>query len=534
MLESLHGLDAILIPGGDGSDMTPEELMDWFAKVKAVLTQVHPNATLWITHQSWSRAENEWFYNYLEKEKPDFLEGVVYAPYGQTTIKELRERTPAEYKLRRYPDITHSTVCQYPVQFDGVFVNTLGREPINPLPVGTSTIFRVFDKYGDGFITYSDGVHDDLNKIIWSGLGWDRNADVNDIIREYGKVFFGDRYAESVAKGLVMLEQNWVGPIAENENIEKTLSHWRKIANQGANELERNWRLEMYLFRAMYDAYLQRKHFYEQRYEKEANEMLLRAYIDGSEKAISNAQKALAQIDTLPEAVQQIRDEIEAMALRLFEDIGMQLSMKAPYYGHGIKRGVVLDWMDFPLNNRRWLEQVRFPKILQKAKESDRLALIYETMFWEKPTPNAIYDDLGKVGRQPHLVRQKPWSQDPGAIESPTVEGYYNDPGRNERLSWLDVAETRFGTPLLMWYEDLDTKANYKLRVTYSGRYEPVMKLIADGKYEIHGELPQPQPIEPVDFDIPKAATADGVLELRWEFVRRRGCQVGEVWLIKE
>ncbi|MHC4755025.1 MAG: hypothetical protein ACYTBP_07755 [Planctomycetota bacterium] len=534
MLANLDGLDAILVPGGDGSDMTPQELMVWFAKVKQVLNEVHPKATLWITHQSWSDAENQWFYNYLATEKPNFLEGVVYAPYGRTTIRELREKTPPKYKLRRYPDISHSTVCQYPVQFDGVFLNTLGREPINPLPRGSSTIFRAFEKYGDGFITYSDGVHDDLNKIIWSELGWNSGKDVNDILLEYGKVFFGDKYAEKIAEGLWMLESNWAGPIDKNEGIEKTLQHWREIVKQGRGELDRNWRLEMYLFRAMYDAYLQRKLFYEKKYETQANEMLLRAAVDGSEKAIANAKKALAQIDTLPDPVQQLRDEIEAMGLRLFTDIGMQLSMKAPYYGQSIKRGVVLDWIDFPLNNRRWLEQIRFPEILTKEDEFDRLKLIYETVYWEKPTPDAIYDDMGKVGRQRRLVRQKPWSEDPGGVESPTVEGYYDNPNRNNKLSHLDVAETRFGTPLLMQYDGLDTKAEYKLRVTYSGRYKPVMKLIADDKYQIHGELPQPKPIEPVEFDIPKAATADGVLALRWELVRGRGCQVGEVWLIKQ
>jgi len=261
--------------------------------------------------------------------------------------------------------------------------------------------------------------------------------------------------------------------------------------------------------------------------------MLLRADTDGSQIAIANAKKALAQSDTLPPEVQKLHAEIESLGLRLFEDIGMQLSEKAPYYGYGVKRGVVLDWMDFPLNNKRWLEAIRFPAILKKEKESDRLALIRETVFWEKPTPDSIYDDLGSVGRQPHLVRQKPWNEDPGAIESPTVEGCYDDVGRNNRLSHLDVAETRFGTPLVMRYKGLDPAAAYTLRVTYSGRYKPTMTLTADGTYQIHGPLKQPEPIAPVEFPIAQAATADGVLELQWDLISGRGCQVGEVWLIR-
>jgi hypothetical protein len=83
-----------------------------------------------------------------------------------------------------------------------------------------------------------------------------------------------------------------------------------------------------------------------------------------------------------------------------------------------------------------------------------------------------------------------------------------------------------------MRYKGLDAAA-YTLRVTYSGRYKPTMTLNADGTYQIHGPLKQPEPIAPVEFPIPQAATADGVLELQWDLVSGRGCQVGEVWLMK-
>jgi len=81
-------------------------------------------------------------------------------------------------------------------------------------------------------------------------LGWDSSADINDILYEYGKVFFGGEVAEKVAAGLAMLEQNWAGPIEQNENIEKTLAHWRTIGRDCGEQLARNWRYEMYLFRA--------------------------------------------------------------------------------------------------------------------------------------------------------------------------------------------------------------------------------------------------------------------------------------------
>jgi len=55
---------------------------------------------------------------------------------------------------------------------------------------------------------------------------------------------------------------------------------------------------------------------------------------------------------------------------------------------------------------------------------------------------------------------------------------------------------------------------------------------LADGTYEVHGPLPQPDPVWPVDFQAPVEATCDGVLDLEWQLVEGRGCQVAEVWLI--
>jgi len=37
-----------------------------------------------------------------------------------------------------------------------------------------------------------------------------------------------------------------------------------------------------------------------------------------------------------------------------------------------------------------------------------------------------------------------------------------------------------------------------------------------------------------MDFTLPQELTADGVLDLEWQRITGRGCQVAEVWLIPE
>ena len=73
------------------------------------------------------------------------------------------------------------------------------------------------------------------------------------------------------------------------------------------------------------------------------------------------------------------------------------------------------------------------------------------------------------------------------------------------------------------------------MKVTYVGQG---IRLMADNIL-IHDYLPQPAEIAPVTFDLPAKATADGKLTLEFSIETGkggtgRGCQVGEVWLIRK
>ncbi|MHC4500999.1 MAG: glycoside hydrolase family 20 zincin-like fold domain-containing protein, partial [Planctomycetota bacterium] len=113
LFESLPHLDAVFVPGGDGGDTPVEVLMPWLGRLAKVLRQVHPKATLWVSNQTFEAEDNEFFFDYLQSESPDWLAGVVYGPWTTVSIPEVRRRTPKKYKLGRYPDICHCLGCQY-------------------------------------------------------------------------------------------------------------------------------------------------------------------------------------------------------------------------------------------------------------------------------------------------------------------------------------------------------------------------------------------------------------------------------------
>ncbi len=168
---------------------------------------------------------------------------------------------------------------------------------------------------------------------------------------------------------------------------------------------------------------------------------------------------------------------------------------------------------------------------MAQEDESAKQAAIYRIVHWEDAGPGGFYDDLGSAAKEPHLVMEPGWKKDPGFVVSPQDE--HGGPNKG-RLSWRDQAQTLYDTPLRLHYDGLDPDAQYTLRVTYCGRFNAVMRLVADGQFEIHAAVGPKNPPEPMEFSIPRAATRDGKLDLAWTRVSGRGPQVAEAWLIRE
>ena len=134
--------------------------------------------------------------------EPKWLGGVVFGPQVRVSLKQLREAIPARYPIRHYPDITHCRQCQYPVpDWDVAHAITSSREAINPRPLGQATIFRQLQPYTIGFLTYSEGCNDDVNKFVWSGLGWNPDAPVIDTLRSFRGISSATATATASRKG---------------------------------------------------------------------------------------------------------------------------------------------------------------------------------------------------------------------------------------------------------------------------------------------------------------------------------------------
>ncbi|HXE64462.1 MAG TPA: hypothetical protein VN519_13040 [Bryobacteraceae bacterium] len=529
VFRKLPRVDAVFVPGGDPGHTEPKYLLALLEKETEVLHRYHPNAQMWVSPQSFDQAWLDEFYGILDKQ-PGWLTGVVFGPQVRGSIEQVRARVPKRYKLRFYPDITHSRQSEFPVEdWDFAYSTTEAREVINPRPVAEAAIFHRYIQFSNGFVTYSEGCNDDFNKILWSSLGWNPDAKIEDIAHDYAQYFIGADMADEFAKGILSLERDWKGSLAANTGVDQTLALFQSLEKRASPQQKENWRFQQGLYRAYYDAFERKRLLIETDQEKRA----LTALKTGGTAA---ARKILDADELTPEA-RELRARVFELAEALFQSIHMQLSVQK-YQAISLGRGANLDSIDFALNDRVWLEN-EFAKI-DKAPRAQQAAMISRIVNWTDAGPGGFYDDLGDTTREPHMVRGESYDRDPDFLQSAFTGFGDVEPRNGARASWYTTAETLGETPLRMHYPNLDTNAQYILRVVYGGDTPRVqLKLMANGKYQIHDFRAKPTPQAPLEFEIPKEATSGGDLTLEWSRPAGlggagRGTQVCEVWLIRK
>jgi len=537
VFRQLPRIDAILVPGGDPGHTKPDAMFALLEKQTASLHQYHPKAQMWLSPQGFTKDWMEEFYGLMDAQ-PRWLTGIVFGPQVRDDLPTLRKRIPARYRIRRYPDITHTIRAEYGVpDWDLAHALTSSREPINPRPIDQATIFRSLHTSAPDFITYSEGINDDVNKIVWSGLGWDPDADVVETLRQYGRYFIGPRYTDAFAQGLLALERNWRGPLLSNDGVYTTLQQFQRMERTASPQDLLNWRFQQALYRAYYDAYQRARLIAETAQEDRAMERLRSAKQTGALTALADAENALREADASTPAADW-RQRVYALAEALYQSARMQLSVEK-YKAIGVDRGATLDTAESPLNNRAWLF-AELERIRQVADEPARVKEIEKIVAWTDPGPGGYYDDLGNAARQPHLVRPAEYDRQAGGRYLPGATGFGRRPGW--RLSWMTHAETYYDRPLTLKYDGLDANARYRLRVVYAGDIystSPKIRVTANDGIEVAPFTAKPLPIAPLAWPVPPQATRGGSLTLTFATSpgiggSGRGVQVAEVWLIRE
>ncbi|MCR6630373.1 MAG: hypothetical protein NVV74_10175 [Magnetospirillum sp.] len=174
LMSAASRVDGMLVPGGDPGHTPAQWIIPAVSTQARLLAKRHPGAEIWITFQGFSRQECERELERIRTEQPAWLTGVAMAPWTDMTVQELREKLPARYAVRSYIDLTHVLHSEHPVEgLDQAAAILHGREPICPRPGGIAEIVRRDAPSTIGGVLYSEGVHDDINKVLWTQLLWD-------------------------------------------------------------------------------------------------------------------------------------------------------------------------------------------------------------------------------------------------------------------------------------------------------------------------------------------------------------------------
>jgi hypothetical protein len=556
----LPRIDAVFVPGGDPGSTPPRLLFALMEQQKRNLEKYHPSAQIWVSPQGFDAEYTNQFYSLVrEPNTKTWLDGVVFGPMSRLSIQEMRRAVPEHFPIRCYPDITHSIWCQYPVvSWDIAYALTEGREVINPRPLAQREIALDILPSSIGFISYSEGCNDDVNKFVWSALSWSPDRSVFDILNDYAHCFLGKQLAESIAHGLLALEENWKGSLAANAKVDATLERFQDLASTYSGILLTNWRFQQLLFRAYYDAYVRRRLQDETAQLEAARDVLVRVMEIGwapvvtgasprpQEESISNgydpdillarAQELLERSAFQP-AGSLLRQRIGELAEALFQSIRMQLAVER-YKGEAIRRGADLDTVDHPVTDILWMRR-QIMDVRASMDLTAKLTGIRQILFRNDPGPNGFYDELGNPANRPHYCEPEHDARDPGNRHIPVIDSFYPDTlQQNAPIAWKHWLQSMYDAPVRLHYENLDSSTEYLLRIVYSGD-EPKEKirLTANDGIEIHPFLLRAWPPAPQEFPVPKAATDGGQLTLIWTAQPGRGgdgrgCQIAEVFLL--
>ncbi len=545
IFSSVPRLDHLFVPGGDPGELDPSLLFEWLKQVATVLHTYHPQAKIWVSPQVF-RPTKAWFdifYREVNQRYPWFG-GVVFGPWVKVPIDELRTNIDPALPIRRYPDITHSLSSQYPYpEWDLSWAITLGRECINPRPKGEKIIHNALDQYADGSLSYSEGTNDDVNKFIWSIQDWDPTVPAIETMRDYARYFIDAEHTEALAQAFLCLESNCDGPLLTNEGVVRCLKQWQEIETTVDESARSNYRFQMGLIRAYFDAYVFHRLFFETANEQKARAILERAETLGPDQAIALASHLLQDQMDIP-AFTAWRDRCHVLADDLFESIGAQLTVARHQAMKG--RGNFVDHIDLPLSDAPWLlDQLQLidPSLTDDLKLERIKAITGRT----DPGPGGFYDNFGDPRSWARVYRSHAWSEDPGHLRSArvsfgvgmlgkewvheiTAKGFS---GQATPLAWMNQVTSLYDLPLLINYDDLNPGKTYRVRVAYTGRFRSRQKLSVDG-IVLHDFIKTgEQPL--YEFALPPEATADGSIQLKWECGEgERGSQVSEVWILCE
>ena len=165
--------------------------------IAAVVRERNPNVRVLVATWLMDAAERNLVYDLCDR-GADWFQGVL------TETDHARERViDARYDWMVFPEIS---------MFDCYFCS-YGSNGANPAPLRMAKEAGAIARQGCGTTIYSEGIYEDVNKVVYQAKLWDPNRAVAEVLDEYSQYYFGTPNIAAGSQLIAGLETTW-GPKA--------------------------------------------------------------------------------------------------------------------------------------------------------------------------------------------------------------------------------------------------------------------------------------------------------------------------------
>lgn len=163
--------------------------------IAQLVKQKNPYATFLVSTWLCDEEERRMVYDRCDQ-GADWFDGVM-----QETQHATERLLPPRYARFVFPEIS---------MFD-CFYTSYGCNGANPAPRRFVQEARRTVKAGAGVLLYSEGMYEDLNKVVWANVLWDPAREAQAIVEEYSRYYFGFPNQAPATDLILKLETTW-GP----------------------------------------------------------------------------------------------------------------------------------------------------------------------------------------------------------------------------------------------------------------------------------------------------------------------------------
>lgn len=201
--------------------------------------KAHPEALTIVSTWCYDDADFEGFWRYLKS--CDWIDYVLCDAHGEFPKYPLAHPIPGRAKMITFPEI--SMYGRFPWGGYGAIM----------MPKRYERLFRQVESVADGFMYYSEGLFEDVNKAVVLGLYLDPRTSADEILRRYSAYHFAGADPDDFVRLANLLEANHLGEDLRPARAAEAAAVAERMNGAMLESLRRAWRWRIVYLRALID-----------------------------------------------------------------------------------------------------------------------------------------------------------------------------------------------------------------------------------------------------------------------------------------